>query len=269
MKYCNLVDMHTHSEHSFDADDKVEELVLSAIDKGVKILSITDHCDIDGEDLDINTLCTNQLGDIQRCIDCYGDKIKILKGLEIGQGVYRKEKTDYLLSNYSYDFILGSIHNLDGMEDFYFLDYSRYDVNALLERYFNDLYELCEWGRFDSLAHLTYPLRYITGREGIEVDLTRFGSLIDGVFRSLIKNGKALEINSSGLFQELGDTMPSIGLVKRYRELGGELITVGSDSHSAGRIAQGIEQALDIAKSCGFKKVTVFEKHQPMFIDIE
>jgi histidinol-phosphatase (PHP family) len=155
------------------------------------------------------------------------------------------------------------------MEDFFFLDYKNYDIDELLTRYFDGLLELCQWGAFDSLAHLTYPLRYIVAREKINVDMNKYQDVCDAIFEELIKNDKALEINTSGLFMDMKDTLPNISFVKRYKKLGGRYITVGSDSHYANRVCQGIEQGLDIARAAGFDSVTVFEKRQPRLITIE
>lgn len=261
--------MHTHSIHSFDGNHACKLLCESAIEKGAIALAITDHCDIDGAQMNIDELCTNQLEDLENCIADYGDKLKIIKGIEIGQGIYRKEKTKYLLDTYDYDFVLGSLHNLENMDDFFFLDYSKYDVYELLRKYFEGLLELVNWGEFDSLAHLTYPLRYIVAREKIDVDMSKFSELTDAILEGVAKKHKALEINTSGLFMDIKDTLPNISFVKRFKELGGEYITIGSDSHYADRLYQGVEKGMDIAKECGFNHITVFEKRQPTLVTIE
>lgn len=269
MGYSNIADMHTHSIHSFDGNDSCLALCESTVRKGARAIAITDHCDIDGADMDIDVLCPAQLRDINECREKLGSKIKILKGIEIGQGIYRREETERLLSSYDYDFVLGSLHNLENMEDFYFLDYSQYDIYELLGKYFDGLLELCQWGAFDSLAHLTYPLRYIVAREKINVDMTRFSGKIDEIFSLLAEKDKALEINTSGLFMDMRDTLPNISFVKRFKELGGKYITVGSDSHYAEKICQGIETGYDIARECGFDSVVIFEKRQPILLPLE
>lgn len=268
MKYKNIIDMHSHSELSFDASDSCNALCESAIKKGAVAIAITDHCDIDGED-DFDSYCKEQFEATKAAKEKFDGRLKVYQGLEIGQGIYRKNKVEKYLSLYDYDFILGSLHNLENEKDFYYLHYTDIDVYPLLQRYFDDILKLCEWGAFDSLAHLTYPLRYIKGREGIKVDLSRFDDVIDEIFKSLIKNGKALEINTSGLFGELKDTMPDKALIKKYKELGGKYITIGSDSHYANKMCQGITDGYEIAKECGFDQVTVFEKRQPVLINIE
>ncbi len=268
MSYSNIYDMHTHSLHSFDGNDSCYDLCLSAKEQGAKGIAITDHCDIDGSDMNIDKLCTEQLNDLNDCIQSFSPDFEVLKGIEIGQGIYRKSETEYLLNKYPYDFVLGSLHNLENMEDFYFLDYKKYDVVDLLRQYFEGLLELSRWGAFDSLAHLTYPLRYIIARDKIDVDLSQFNDIIDSIFEVLIKNNKALEINTSGLFMDMKDTLPNISYVKRFKELGGKYVTVGSDSHYADKVLRGIETGYSIARAAGFDRVTIFRDHNPILIEI-
>ena len=269
LEYKKIADMHTHSIFSFDGNDSCDELCSSAAEKGIEFLAITDHCDIDGADMDEDKLCSSQLQAVTEARDKYAGKLSVLRGLEIGQGIYRRERTEKIFNNYDYDFILGSLHNLENMEDFCFLNYSEYDVYDLLTSYFDGLLELCEWGAFDSLAHLTYPLRYIVATEHIDVDMSKFSDVIDSILESLVKNKKALEINTSGLFMEMQDTLPNISYVKRFKEMGGEYITVGSDSHYANRVGQGIDSGIKIAYDCGFRSITVYKNHQPVLINIE
>ena len=99
--------------------------------------------------------------------------------------------------------------------------------------------------------------------------MKKYQDVCDAIFEELIKKDKALEINTSGLFMDMKDTLPNISFAKRYKELGGKYITVGSDSHYANRVCQGINQGYDVARAAGFDYVTVYEKHQPELITIE
>lgn len=269
MNYSNIVDLHTHSIFSFDGNDTCDMLCESAVEKGIGVLAITDHCDIDGRDLDADRLCFAQLDETAEMQKKYRDSLCVLKGLEIGQGIYRKELTRRIYNQYSYDFVLGSLHNLENMEDFYFLDYGAFDVYELLTEYFDGILELTQFGCFDSLAHLTYPLRYIAERTDIKVDMSVFSEITDSIFENLVKNKKALEINTSGLFMDIGDTLPNIELVRRFKELGGEYVTVGSDSHFAEKVGQGISSGMKTAYDAGFRNITIYKNHQPLLIPIE
>ena len=90
---------------------------------------------------------------------------------------------------------------------------------------------MAEWGQFDVLAHITYPLRYIIGDYGREINLDRFQPLIDKLFYTIIRKGIVLEVNTSGLRQKINATLPDEELLRRYYGLGGRLVTIGSDAH--------------------------------------
>lgn len=264
-------DFHNHSNLSPDGDDSPEEMVLQAINLGMKYYAITDHLEInkfyDKEYLyEEPVRRASEL--MPQLAEKYNDKIKLLYGVELGQPLHDIELTNKMLAQYNYDFILGSCHMIKGYEDFYFLDYTVINPQNLMGRYFEEILEMAEWNRFDSLGHLTYPLRYITGDFGIKIDLQPYAGIIDKIFTTLIKNGKGIEINTSGLHQRIGATLPDISYIKRYRELGGEILTIGSDAHCVANLGRGINVGIAIAKEAGFDKVTYFEKRIPHFINI-
>ena len=142
------------------------------------------------------------------------------------------------------------------------------EVYGLLDKYFEEMLLLSKWNGFDTLAHLTYPLRYIMGNYGIKVDLKKYDGIVDEIFKTVIGNGKALEINTSGLRQKIGVTMPTVDYVRRFKELGGELLTIGSDAHFTEHVDAGINEGFAIAQAAGFEYVTYFEKHKPVMVKI-
>ena len=264
-------DLHTHCTLSFDGMSSPEEMVRRAIELGIKYHALTDHIDL-GEfpdpDFDLNATVTGAKEQIPVLQKKYADKITLLYGVELGQAVHEREKAERLLSENGYDFVIGSVHNIRGHEDFYFLDYKDTDTDGLLRLYFEELLETAEWGRFDVMGHITYPLRYITGEHGIDTDMSRYKGIIDEILRTLIKNGRGIEINTSGLRQRYGRMFPDAGIVKRYRELGGEILTVGSDAHCTEDLGKGTEEGIAAAKACGFDRIAVFIKRKPTFVEI-
>ena len=152
------------------------------------------------------------------------------------------------------------------------MDYSQVEpgfIDALLTTYWEEEREVIAWGQFDALGHLTYPLRYIEGDHGIPVDLSKHQEAIDGIFRALIDSGKALEVNTSGLRQKIGRALPDLPLVRRYRELGGELVTLGSDAHCVEDLGKGIEAGMDLLREAGFRRFAVYEQHKPILLPLE
>lgn len=271
MKYENIIDMHTHSDNSFDGNDSCIALCESALQKGAIGIAITDHLDIDTEGMDVTGFAEQQFNSTLAAKSAMQGKMAVLQGIELGQGIYRKELSEKVLDTYFYDFVLGSVHNLDTMEDFYFLDYTQYDEKALddlLMRYFEAELALAQWNMTDSLAHLTYPLRYIEGKYKIKVDMSKYDEIINTIFETLIHNKKALELNVSSLHTYHHDTMPSKELIKRFHDMGGKYVTVGSDSHFAATVCDDIETGYDILQACGYEHFTIFVKREPWLMPI-
>ncbi len=271
-----LCDIHTHSHHSFDAESSVEEMCRAAIERGLTYLAVTDHCEAEyiccGEDCEFGSFdrqIPQSIAAIREAQQKYGEQLKLLCGLELGEPMHDPEQTKHALAYGDFDFVLASVHNLRGRDDFYYMDFKHVDVDEILREYFDELAETAAFPHFDSLSHLTYPLRYIVEREGYYPDLQPFEGQIERVFNILIKNKKALEINVSGLFKPINRTLPDGYLVKKFRDMGGKYITLGTDAHCAGMVGKGIGEGIKIARQAGFTHYTVFEKHQPKLISME
>ena len=195
-------------------------------------------------------------------------QIEFINGIELGQPTQNRKAAQEVLSLAEYDFVLGSLHNLKGERDFYFLEYTKENVPELLERYFRELLELVEENNFDSLAHLTYPMRYIAANPEITTDMSCFKDELDEILKKLAENGKALEVNTSGLRQMIHKTLPDEEVIRRFRELGGKYVTIGSDAHRWGDVGSGIEDGLQLLLKCGYTHFTVYEKRKPKLLPI-
>jgi histidinol-phosphatase (PHP family) len=261
--------------NSFDGQSTVKELCEDAITKSISIITITDHMEVPEISLGAKSQygnmmeqIANSVADVEECQSVYKDNLTLLKGIELGEPMHNPKMAEKALQIADFDFVLASVHNLKDEEDFYFIDYSSVDVNKLLARYFDELLDTAQNADFDSLAHLTYPLRYIAERTNISVNLNQFSDVIDNIFKALIDREKALEVNTSGLFKKIKATLPDINLVKRFKELGGKYVTIGSDAHNAMDLAKGIEQGIELVRTCGFEHYTIFENRQPRMIEI-
>ena len=198
-------------------------------------------------------------------------KLHFYKGIELGQPMQNLAAAEEVLQR-PYDFVLGSVHNIRYHEDFYYLDYSHMsaeELDGILIAYFDEMLEMLHWGNIDSLAHLTYPLRYIEGSHGMKVDLTRYHAKLQEIFSLLIEKQIALEINTSGLRQAIGRTLPDLPLLKQYYDRGGRLVTVGSDAHKAEDIAKGIAEGFTILQQAGFSAFAVYENHKPILLPLK
>ena len=263
-----LVDYHTHTRCSPDSTAQLSDMVQSARKAGLQELCTTDHYDLlleDGtpaEDWDW-TPVLEQFEPESRKIS---PDFRLLLGLELGGGNVDPEKASATLAKVPVDFVVGSIHNLSpaaGGADFYFLPYrTREESVALLDDYVNSLLELAPLPCYDALGHILYPLRYINGRAGHGLTLDAWADQLDVVLQTVIQTGRAIEVNTCR-GREVEDWRP---VLKRYRELGGELITLGSDAHEPENVGKGLPQAAELLKETGFHYVTLFRRRRPELV---
>lgn len=245
-----LADTHTHSNFSSDGRDGFAAMFKAAQHAGLDELCVTDHCDIskpapfpaqDRYDAFVNARNGN------------GSPVKFLLGIELGEAIHNTERAEKEIAAAPYDLIIGSCHELRGEKDFYHLRCdSAEEYHRLLKRYFAELLELAEWGRFDVLAHLNYPLRYTPWCAGF---LPRYEEEIRELFKILRDTGKGIELNMSG-GPPFGD------ILALWRECGGEIVTVGSDAHRAADVGKNIAAGLELLRGAGFRYVSAFEQRK-------
>lgn len=284
MNLTTLADLHTHTNFSPDAESTPEQMCGRAAELGLAAYAITDHCDCNFwyplENCESTTATDAEMYGAGKyanaSIDCqtalkekYSGRLNLLCGIEFGQPLQNPERAEEIASRSELDFIIGSHHQNAGENDFYWIEYDKLDsseIYRLLDDYFCQVYEMSKWGKFDVLGHLTYPLRYICGEYGIDIDMKRYDDVIREIFCTLIHSGKGIEINTSGLRQKYGLTFPTLDYIKLYRELGGEIITLGSDAHCAADIGKGICEGAELAKAAGFKYISYFKERKPTFM---
>lgn len=261
-------DYHTHTRFSFDGApiSTPDSLCLSAIERGVTDLAITDHFECnwraEGETLPYDADAAYK--EIMEAKAKYKDKLNLTYGIEIGQANQYPEEAKKLLSSHNYEFVVASIHNLRGAPDFYFWDFKKVCNDASPEyighHFERNIDELCEvidtLDRIDSIAHLTYINRYIA-MSGNSYDFMKHSDKIDKLFKKMIARDIALELNLSTLSKGLPFTMPHKEILSLYRECGGRLITIGTDSHSPEQIGNCVEAGFELLRSVGLCDILV------------
>lgn len=280
-----LIDCHTHTQFSVDSEADLGMCAERADRLGLAAYAVTDHCECnswypaehysDGDDMHDSYRYKDCFLDSVMAVTAlkekYNGKLNLICGVEMGQPQAAPEAAAFINADERVDFIIGSLHQIRGEKDFYYIDYIDLGTDKiydLLERYFMELNEMCRTNSFDVLGHLTYCLRYMKQRHGIEPDISRFDDIIADSFRTLAQNGKGIEINTSGLRQGFGETFPNLRYTKLFREMGGEIISVGSDAHTAEDIGKNVRDGIEIAKAAGFTRIAYFKKRQPQFIAI-
>ena len=245
-----LADYHTHSDSSPDGKETIARLAEAAIAKGLQEICITDHVD---------TVCWGSYAprwdyDWEKSLG------------ELGEANLAFDRAEHLLSHApKLDFVIGSVHMAGkkfGNFDLYYVEKnSETYYHALIDSYLEDVLSLARWGKFSVLGHLTLPLRYINENLGERMTFDSHMEQVEEIFRTMIPKGLGIECNTNR-----GNTpLPDGGILRLYRELGGEVITLGSDAHSCDMVGCAIRQRQQLLRDCGFRYFCTFEEGKPLF----
>lgn len=270
-------DMHMHTWFSTDSEACPRDMADEAVRKGLKTICFTDHFDKDdlewGEEgiFDVDAYFV----EMQKLQEEYAGKLNIRIGIELGFRTYLKDYYEELTKKYPFDFVIGSVHNVPYKKD---AEGNILYTDPAAEKLFTDrtdkeayrlmmettLENVRTSDCFQTLGHLDYVVRYGKSREK-EYSYTDYADIIDEILKLLIEKERGLEVNSAGLKYGLPFAHPHPDVLKRYRELGGEIITIGADAHKPEHIAYDFAKAEEILKSCGFKYYTEFFEQKPVF----
>lgn len=269
-----MIDLHIHSQISHDGKASIMENCQKALELGLEEIGFTEHLDLYPSDPHFGLHNYEQyLEEIKEARKKF-PKLKIRMAVEVTYlPKIRKEIQEYL-SDKEYDYVLGAIHLVrngdftisekEGSKNYF----AQNDPEKCYEEYFELTLEMVRSGLFDAVAHLDMLNRY-----GIEFypdwKWTKNYGLIRRIYEGMLKRGMALEINTSGLRQSPNRTYPDIELIRFYKELQGEIITIGSDAHNLENIGSGIEQTINMLKHLGFFRLTSFERRQIKWIQIK
>lgn len=262
-----LCDSHTHSLYSYDSDSPLSEMCEKAIENGLSEICVTDHYDANidtGPEPMYNAAEAEER--IKNAAAEYAGRLTVTYGLELGEPHELPERTRDILSSHGFEFIIGSLHNARGEPDYYVVKFEKMsdgEFRKTMDAYFEQNLEMLEFGGFDSLGHLGYPWRLSEGK-GHPADPERHRAAIEEIFRRMIKDGVALEVNTSSLRSGFKTSHPTPLMLEWYRGLGGRMITVGSDAHYAKHIGAGIPETHRMLRGLGFTEFTVFRARRPV-----
>lgn len=264
-------DIHNHSTLSPDGFGQPMSMAERACGLGIKHFALTDHIETEKFDgWDYAGAVEKSYGTFLEIKERFEGRMEVYYGVELGQPLFDLPLAEKLLAAHDYDFVLGSTHRTRTYPYLNQIPDSEEDRRRCLDEYFEEELRLAEWGKFCSLSHLTFPLRFISGDfGGHEVDMSRYSAIIDKILETIISRDIALEVNSSGIRKGLHVPMPSAEYIKRYYNKGGRMITIGSDAHRASDVGADIPQVIEMLKEIGFGEICVFRKKQPIFISIQ
>lgn len=254
------IDYHMHTKFSGDSEASPREHVLQAIEMGLDEICFTDHRDfdypIDVFELDIKAY-NNEIKALQ---EEFRDRITIKWGIEMGLDLNHYEEINDLINNNDFDFVIGSIHVINNTE-FYYGEFFKGLTKEEAHRYFFEETLKCvqKFDCFDVLGHLDYIVRY-GPYEDKTINHSLYQDIIDEIFKTLINKNKGIEINTSGYNTLKTCGFPNFKQVQRYYDLGGKVITIGTDSHTSDRIGQHVAKVCQKIQKIGFKDVTTFTK---------
>lgn len=260
-------DYHTHTELSLDSTAPMEDQVKQAISLGFDEMVITDHHESLATDKQyaLQTDLSDYIKHFNIIKEKYKKQINLKLGAEIGYESRGREVLDQFIQDNPFEFIICSIHSLEGA-DFYFGDFFKgKPKKQAFTEYFLALKQcIDEFQNFEVLGHLDFICRY-GNYSNFDLEYLDYKDLIDDILKKLIKDGKGIELNSSGLRYGVGHMHPRLDILKSYKELGGEIITIGSDSHTPRDIGAGHEEARALLKEAGFDYFTTFNNRKPEF----
>ena len=264
-------DYHLHSSFSGDSDTPMEAMIQQGIALGLTQMCFTEHNDLDYPVTDSDPAGKFELNpdsylyEFIKCKEKYADKINLCFGVELGLQPHLSKKNAAFAKAHEYDFIIASSHLCNGKDPYYPSFYEGRGQEKAYREYFESILEnIRKFSNFDVYGHLDYVVRYGPNKD-TDYTYEAYRDILDPILKLLIENGKGLEINTGGVKHGLKDLHPCTGILKRYRELGGEIITVGSDAHRPEALAAHFDRAADYLKECGFSYYTIFEKRVPEF----
>lgn len=266
-----LIDYHVHSFFSPDSSMELQDAIENAILKGVRDICFTEHMDLGHHIETFNTIPDFKgINDSISNLKNKYDAINILKGLEVGYIPETVPATIDVLNKEDFDYILLSVHCVDGV-DCYLPESKRgRDKERAYKRYLEVLYESVSDNRlaqsYDCVGHIGYIAKCMHYEDNT-FPYEMFPSLFDEILKKIISNGKGIEVNTSGV-DRIGHVLPHPSIINRYRELGGTIITIGSDAHRPQQVGYYIKEGLQLMKKCGFDEVALFTGHVPMMISI-
>ena len=250
----------------------------SAIGKGLAGVCFTDHCDFFvppmkakyeeyvPEVFDVEA----RNAEIDKVNAKCPQDFHVFKGIEIGVQKSERDKIAAHLEKYSFDEIIASVHYLDDTDPFWGGYYEGKTWRYAYGHYLETLYDEMVWlgDRFDIMGHYDYVTRYAPYPE-CSILYKDFPDILDSMLRYLVENGKALEINTK-TYQDFKGRTPVLdkNILMRYRELGGEIISLGSDSHDADRVGFNFERTAVLVSRCGFRYLAHFDKRKPVMLPI-
>lgn len=265
-----LSDYHIHTIFSGDCSIEPDVLAAAAITKGMNTICITDHQDFGyiEDDVLFELDALEYYNTMKAFSNTYKDKIDIRIGVETGLEPDKSTLLHDFITSCEFDFVIGSSHLINGVDPYY-KEYfeGKTESQAFMEYFESILTNLNYCSDFDVYGHIDYVVRYSPDKN-LNYSYQKYSDIIDEILKTLLSMDKGIEINTSGYRSGLGEPNPCIDIIRRYRDLGGEIITIGSDAHFPEHIGYKFDTVSEILKHCGYSYYTIFKNRKPEFIKL-
>ena len=265
-------DFHIHTFFSEDSDESPDNIIAKAISLNLKCICFTDHNDYDWPVIDGKKEFSLDYPSYTKYMEKLKFKYKDIFPVYIGVEQGLSQTSADLINNYDQDnfldFIIGSSHLVYGADPYEKEFWTGRDIDKSIRDYYESIIEnLMVCNNFDVYGHLDYITRYIPDKT-YKYDPNKYMEIIEVILKKLIENGKGIELNTAGLKCQLNAANPDTPVLKLYRQLGGEIITVGSDAHKADDVGKFHDKAYTLLKEAGFNYYTIFKRRHPEFIPL-
>lgn len=266
-----LTDYHVHTYFSSDSKANPRDVIEKALSLGFNKLCFTDHMDYDFPEYNGFTFQFDPDAYFKELLllkEEYKNRINLYIGIELGLQPYLAQRYSELMSSYPFDFAIGSSHLVKGVDPYHKEYWSNYSNEEGVFKYFESIIDnVNAYSNFDVYGHLDYVIRYLPDKKTL-FPYEKYNDLIDDMLNTIINAGKGIELNSSGYKYGLSTPHPNKYILNRYKELGGEIITIGSDAHIPEHLAYDFKIANELLLSLNYKYYTVFEERKPTFIKL-
>lgn len=263
-----ISDLHLHTKFSSDSQTEPEAIIKKAIALGLPYICFTDHSEFDYPDGLFNLNTQDYFSELSSLKEKYKNQIHILIGVEQGLETAKAVQINNFLQKHPFDFIIGSSHMVNGADPYYpvfFEGRSTYD--AVCEYFKSVLDNLKVFNNFDVYGHIDYVIRYALIPD-TDYSFEKYKDYLIPILNTIIKNGKGIELNTGGFRSKLKEANPSLEILKKYRELGGSIITVGSDAHTLDDLSSHFDKAKEYLITAGFNYYNVFIEREPVKIKL-
>ncbi|PLT27645.1 histidinol-phosphatase HisJ family protein [Peribacillus deserti] len=269
-----MFDYHVHTDFSADSKMPMEKACETALEMGVREIAFTEHLDYfypNSEFIwEFDYIQYAQRVDALR--KQFEHKLTILKAVEVGMHPSTYKRSKKFTDDHEFDFIIGSVHIVEDL-DLHNGDYFKgKNLKDSLETYFKIVHNYVkDYQDFNVLGHLTLIKRYLhfVKSSWNQVEWEHYFDIVEEIFKILIESGRGIEINLSGFRYRLDCTLPNLPFVKLYKDLGGEIITIGTDAHTKHFVGNHLDTGYGILKEAGFEYITTFKERKPVFHKID